>query len=112
MPHQPFRSLDPEHRPANRQDASRARVGLQIEARQGTQPWNKVRIEDLSPGGCKLIGLGAVDPAQPIRIRLPGLQILSARMCWQIEEERSVGCEFHTPLYPAVFEHIVKHIGA
>lgn len=95
------------------QKASRTpRVGVAIlcEVRQGTRPWKVARLEDLSPGGFRIAWLPDARPEVPLRIRIPGIQLLSARICWQ--RDGAVGCEFAEPLHIAVFEHVVQSASA
>lgn len=42
----------------------------------------------------------------PPRIRIPGMQLLSAEIRWQTAA--AIGCAFSEPLHIAVFEHLVK----
>lgn len=101
--------------PTNGQAESRtprsARVGVSIlcEVRQGTRPWKQARLEDLSPGGFRIAFLPDARTEVPMRIRIPGLQLLSARICWS--RNGAVGCEFDEPLHVAVFDHIVRAAG-
>jgi hypothetical protein len=93
----------------HRQQAHRsARIGLLLlcDVRQGTRPWRKVRIENLSPGGFRIAWFPDVRPELPLRIRIPGMQLLSARIVWQ--NGKAVGCEFREPLHVAVFEHVAN----
>lgn len=105
MPH------DRTNRPAEGHAPRSARVGVEIvcEVRQGTRPWKAARLEDLSPGGFRIARLPDARAEVPLRIRIPGLQLLSARICWA--KDGAVGCEFAEPLHVAVFEHIVKAAG-
>ncbi|CDO34831.1 MULTISPECIES: PilZ domain-containing protein [Novosphingobium] len=84
------------------------RVGVTIlcEVRQGTRPWKMARLEDLSPGGFRIAWFPEARPELPLRIRIPGMQLLTARICW--ERDSAIGCEFDAPLHIAVFEHIVQ----
>ncbi|MFT4054241.1 MAG: PilZ domain-containing protein [Novosphingobium sp.] len=97
--------------PADSRTPRSARVGVSIlcEVRQGTRPWKPARLEDLSPGGFRISQLPDARMEVPLRIRIPGLQLLSARICWV--REGAVGCEFAEPLHVAVFEHIVRAAG-
>lgn len=88
-----------------RRDQNRAVLSVYGEARQGAAPWSRVRIDELSPNGFRLTGIASADPSQPLRIRIPGLQILSGRICWH--KGKSLGCEFAVPLHEAVFHHII-----
>lgn len=94
----------PEDRHAPRTE--RIGVALLCEVRQGTRPWKKARLEDLSPGGFRIAWLPDARPSVPLRIRIPGMQLLSARICWQ--RGSAIGCEFAEPLHVAVFEHIAR----
>ena len=91
------------HEPRDR----RAGVSLICEVRQGVRPWVRVRLEDLSPGGFRIARLPGARTELPLRIRIPGIQLLSAEIGWS--REGAVGCEFAEPLHVAVFEHIVRN---
>lgn len=84
----------------------RAVITLDCEVRQGTRPWKTARLEDISPTGFRISRFPDCSPQLPLRIRIPGLELLSAKVRWQQGDE--VGCEFATPLHVAVFEHLVR----
>jgi hypothetical protein len=86
--------------------SSRAAVSLFCEVRQGTRPWQQVRLEDLSPSGFRVNGLMNPSTMAPVSIRIPGMQLLSAQIRWQTGA--LVGCEFLAPLHIAVFDHLVR----
>lgn len=86
--------------------APRAGVTLICDVRQGSRPWARARLEDLSPGGFRIARLPAARPELPLRIRIPGMQLLSADIRWM--RDGAVGCAFAEPLHVAVFEHIVR----
>ena len=98
----PFKFAQPD--PAR--GANRAPLVLRCEVRQGTRPWQPVLLEDLSATGFRISGLAHADPAKSLSIKIPGMQLLSARLCWVVGI--MVGCEFANPLHIAVFEHLVK----
>ena len=89
-----------------REFASRASVSLFCEMRQGTKPWKQVRLDDISPAGFRVGRLVDVEAGSLLRIRIPGLQMLTAVVRWR--QNKTVGCEFTEPLHIAVFEHIVR----
>lgn len=89
-----------------RQFAQRAEINLVCEARQGMRAWQKVRLEDISQSGFRLAWQPGCRTDIPLRIRIPGLQILTAHIRWHRQE--AIGCEFAEHLHVAVFEHIVK----
>lgn len=88
----------------------RAEVTLLCEVRQGSQAWKSARLEDISQAGFKIAWLPAARNDVPMRIRIPGLQVLTAHIRWQ--QDSAIGCEFAEPLHIAVFEHIVRQCAA
>lgn len=102
MPH------DQTPRRKGRREPLTERVGVALlcQVRQGARPWKMARLEDLSPGGFRIAWLPDARPELPLRIRIPGIRLLSARVCWT--RGGTVGCEFSEPLHVAVFEHIVR----
>lgn len=89
-----------------REFSDRAEVTLLCEVRQGMQPWRMARLDDISQAGFRIGVLPGAKRGVPLRIRIPGLQMLSAQIRWQ--QGQAVGCEFSEPLHVAVFEHIVR----
>lgn len=87
--------------------SARAEVALICEVRQAlTRPWVMVRLEDISEQGFRIALLPNGSPDKPMWIKIPGLQVLKANICWQ--EGRAVGCKFEASLHIAVFENIVR----
>ncbi|MBN9143535.1 MAG: pilus assembly protein PilZ [Novosphingobium sp. SCN 63-17] len=78
------------------------------EVRQGMAEWRRVTLDELSPGGFRINRFGEADPSQPLRIRIPGLQMLSARIVWQ--KDGAIGCAFAAPLHEAVFAHVTRSL--
>lgn len=87
--------------------APRAGVTLLCQVRQGSRPWKAARLDDLSPGGFRIANLPAARAELPLRIKIPGLQLLSAEIRWI--REGAVGCAFAEPLHIAIFEHLVRN---
>lgn len=91
--------------PQSAERARRASLSILCEVRQGTRPWQLVRLEDLSQSGFRINGLLHPSMGKALSIRIPGMQLLSAQLRWQ--EGTTIGCEFNTPLHIAVFDHLV-----
>ena len=87
-----------------RQDNQRATVSIACEVRQGSRPWRFVLLEDLSQSGFRMTWLPGMMDGVPLRIRIPGLAVLSADVRWRNNE--GAGCQFSSPLHVAVFDHI------
>jgi len=93
-----------------RQAGERAGITLICEVRQGTtRPWLAARLEDLSPRGFRIAWMPQVSEGHPLRIRIPGMQPLTARVRWR--KGKALGCEFSETLHPAVFDHLVRQAG-
>jgi PilZ domain len=92
-----------------RDDKRRESVTLLCEVRQGTRPWQKVRLEEISQTGFRIAWLPGASVDKPLRIRIPGIQLLTAQVRWN--RGAAIGCEFAAPLHVAVFEHIVTQSG-
>ena len=90
-----------------RSSSRRALLSLLCEVRQGSGQWKLARVSDLSETGFKVGWLPEYRLDKPLRIRIPGLEPLVARICWH--KGRQIGCAFASPLHVAVFEHIVAH---
>ena len=86
--------------------ASRSNVALRCEVRHGQRPWKLVRLENLSQAGFQIAWLPDARMGQALKIQLPGLQALDAKIRWL--RGKVVGCEFSTPLHVAVFDHILR----
>lgn len=91
-----------------RDDKRRETLSVQCEVRQGTRAWQKATLEDLSRTGFRIGWLPGATQHHPLRIRIPGIQLLSATIRWK--RESSIGCEFTAPLHEAVFDHIVGQL--
>lgn len=86
--------------------SERAEIALVCEVRQGMNPWRFARLANISPAGFQIALLPGARRDAPLRIRIPGLAMLTAHIRWQ--RDNVVGCEFAEPLHVAVFEHIVR----
>jgi len=89
-----------------REFSNRAEVSLVCEVRQGTRAWQKVTLDDISQSGFRIALLAGANIDVPLRIRIPGIQLLTAHIRWK--DGMAIGCQFGEPLHVAVFEHIVR----
>jgi hypothetical protein len=95
-----------ENAACNRETSTRVEVTLLCDVRQGLAPWKLARLDDISQDGFRIAWLPDASPAKPLRIRIPGLHMLTAEIRWQ--KGKAVGCAFSEPLHVAVFEHILR----
>lgn len=69
-----------------------------------------MQLDNISILGFCITSYPECRPELPVRVRIPGLQLLNANVCWK--EGAQVGCEFTQPLHVAVFEHLIGQTGA
>ena len=93
-----------------RKTAARADVSLVCKVRQGTGPWKMARLSEISTTGFRIGWMPEFQADQPLRVRIAGMEPLSARVCWN--RGKVLGCEFTRPLHVAVFEHSVAEARA
>jgi hypothetical protein len=89
--------------------ATRRQVAIMAELRDRSSTRHNVEILDLSATGFRCIADYSLDPGTTIWIKLPGLSGLEATVAWRRGD--MIGAAFLRPLYPAVFEHIVRQAG-
>ncbi len=76
-----------------------------------TQSENKLcraTLSDISLSGFKMTSRKSLDPQQPVFIRLPSIQSLSANIKW--EGFKDYGCQFTRPLPKKIFEQLVSQL--
>lgn len=100
-------STPPSH--AEGRLATRSQVAMRAELRDRTWFRYFVQILDLSATGFRSIADYSLEPGQTIWIKLPGLAALEAKVVWRRDD--IIGAAFLRPLYPAVYEHIVRTSG-
>jgi hypothetical protein len=92
----------------SREDDRRVRICMTCDVRQGARAWQKVRVDEISRTGFRIPHLATISADLPLRIRIPGMSVLSASIRWQ--SGQSVGCSFTEPLHIAVFDHLVGRV--
>lgn len=73
----------------------------------GSKPC-RVTLSNISASGFRMTSKRNLDPLQPIFIRLPGIQSLSATIRW--EGFRDYGCQFTQPLSPELFGRLLSKL--
>ena len=110
------------HKPADRPDpetpglraelprrSARTAVNAQVILRRSGQPNYRVRIYDVSPGGCKIEFVERPSLDDRVWIKFDGLEALEALVCWV--DGFVAGVALARPIHPAVFEQLVRKLG-
>ena len=84
----------------------RAPLDKDVEIRIGARAWHRAQLRDLTPEGFRLRLTDMPAIGTRMMIRLPGMAMLEAEVCWARDFE--AGCKFAAPLSPYVFEHLVR----
>jgi hypothetical protein len=73
---------------------------------EGDASLRHAQVIDISEGGCRMRGEGA-EPGMSQLIKLPGLELLRAKVVWA--EGGEYGCSFEVELHPATVELLVRN---
>jgi hypothetical protein len=89
--------------------SARVRIKAMVKLRRRGHHNFTVQVYDLSQEGCKLEFLERPQLDETVWVKVEGLELLQAKVCWV--EELCVGVEFMRPIHSAVFTHIVRRLG-
>lgn len=101
--------VDESDRGDQQRRQQRAEIDRQCEIKIGHRNWHLARLRDLTPEGFRLSLTDTPAVGTVLRIRLPGISIMEAEVCWW--RDFQAGCKFAQPLSPYVFEHFLKQSG-
>lgn len=99
-----------DSRPAAAEERNRLAVAIEVSVRKAGGFNFQLRAFDISPGGCKVELVEAVDPSERVIVRLPAIEPLGAEVAWV--SGNKAGLRFERALHPAVFDHFVGRLGA
>lgn len=85
--------------------AERAEVTMGAGFRQSGTKKIGVTLLDISINGFRIEIFGALPVDSRVWLTLPGLESICARVAWRRGDE--AGCEFATPLHPAVLDRAI-----
>lgn len=96
-------ALASEHRRAEREV-----IESEIFIQQSGNKLSRVTLSNISASGFRMTSKRNLDPLQPIFIRIPGIQSLSATIRW--EGFKDYGCQFSQTLTPKVFDRLLSKL--
>ncbi|QIL02712.1 PilZ domain-containing protein [Sphingomonas sinipercae] len=88
--------------------SARVPLAAEVNMRRTGRFTHSVTIHDLSREGCSLKFLERPELDERVWIKFDALESLEASVCWV--DDKSVGVEFVNPIYPAVFDFLVKRV--
>jgi len=91
--------------PVSRSQA-RQSVLIGVRVRRKGESWFKSRITDMSLIGFRLMSYVKLHIGMEVWVMFPGFEGRKAYVVWVSDHE--AGCEFETPMHPAIFDHIVR----
>lgn len=86
----------------------RAVLQARVEIKQSNTNSFSATLYDLSVSGFRLNCFTNLLEHKPVYVKIPGLQLLNAKIRWMNDSE--YGCMFGQPLNPYVFNHIVSRM--
>ncbi len=100
------RTMEKVMRRTDNRMSSRSGVQITAEIRQRADFKVTAEILDLSLSGFRMHCVVSLNDELPLHMTLPGFAPQSSIVRWVKGYE--YGCEFSSPLYPAVYDHIVS----
>lgn len=92
---------------SNTRRFSRGGVSIRADIREAGQGGKQqIAVLDLSQSGFRMHCPFYIPDDRSVFLTMPGFEPMEARIAWHKGHE--YGCEFLQPLYPAVFDHILR----
>ena len=88
--------------------SKRIALSADVSLRRLGQNSYRVRVNDLSPDGCKVDLVERPRIEERLLIKLDGLEVLEARVCWV--EGYMAGLRFERTIHPAVFDLLLQRL--
>jgi hypothetical protein len=103
-----FDSEDSDQKDEAPRRSQRISIGAEVSLRRIGQHNFRVGVTDLSPEGCKVDLVERPRIGEHMLIKLDGLEVLDAEVCWV--EGYIAGLRFEKPIHPAVFALLVQRL--
>jgi hypothetical protein len=88
--------------------SERTSLSADVSLRRLGQNSYRVKVNDLSPDGCKVELVERPRIGEHLLIKFEGLEILDAEVCWL--ENYVAGLRFEKPIHPAVFDLLLQRL--
>lgn len=102
----PEKTKEKNHSPRR---SERTALSADVSLRRLGQNNYSVRVNDLSPDGCKVELVERPRIGEHLLIKFNGLEVLDGEVCWM--EGYVAGLRFEKAIHPAVFDLLVQRIG-
>ena len=97
--------------PAPRQRrAPRVSLDAEVTLRRAGQHNYRVHVYDISPEGCRVEFVERPSLEELLWVKFEGLEALESLVCWT--RGPTAGLEFRRPIYPAVFDILLRRLQA
>ncbi|HVU30669.1 MAG TPA: PilZ domain-containing protein [Sphingomicrobium sp.] len=101
----PVKTEEKKHSPRR---SSRTEIVADVSLRRIGQNNYSVRVNDLSPDGCRVELVERPRVGEHMLIKFDGLEVLDGEVCWI--EGYVAGLRFERPIHPAVFDLLVRRL--
>jgi hypothetical protein len=96
------------HKKQSPRRSERTSLSADVSLRRLGQNSYRVKVNDLSPEGCKVELVERPRIGEHLLIKFEGLEILDAEVCWL--ENYVAGLRFEKPIHPAVFDLLLQRL--
>jgi len=86
----------------------RTSLAAEVSLRRSGQHNYRASVHDISEHGCKVEFIERPKLDETVWVKFDGLEAIEATVCWI--DNRAVGLEFNRPVYPAVFDVLLKRL--
>ncbi|HEX3423453.1 MAG TPA: PilZ domain-containing protein [Sphingomicrobium sp.] len=103
---EPEKSAQKKHWPRRHERIS---LAAEVSLKRHGQNSYRVRVNDLSPDGCKVDLVERPRVEEHMLVKFEGLEVLDAEVCWV--EGYVAGLRFEKRMHPAVFDLLLQRLG-
>ena len=101
----PEKDAPKKHRPRQNERVS---ITADVSLRRLGQSNYRVKVNDLSPEGCKIELVERPRIKEHMLVKFDGLEVLDAEVCWI--DNYVAGLRFERPMHPAVFDLLLQRL--
>ena len=103
-----FGAEDPDEKAYLTRRSPRIALGGEVSLRRLGQNNYRVRVNDLSPEGCKVELVERPRVGEHVLVKFDGLELLDAEVCWV--EGFVAGLRFEKPIHVSVFDLLLERL--
>ncbi len=100
---------DPRPDEPRERRSARTSLRAEVQLRRSGHHHYIVNVYDISPEGCRIEFVDRPRLDETVWVKFEGLDAIESTVCWL--KGADAGVEFVRPIYPAVFDSLVRRLG-